>query len=50
MNTRETLEATAARFPILPDRLADALDEHGGEAMAWVWIVDGKLINLEVIV
>lgn len=48
MNNREALTDIAARFPILPARLADALDEHGPDAMAWATIVDGRLVALEV--
>lgn len=38
----------ATRFPILPSVLADALDEHGGDAMAWAWIDGPKILRLEV--
>ena len=44
----EALTDIASRFPILPARLANALDEHGGSAYAWAWITDGRLLRLEV--
>jgi len=45
----EALSDIAAQFVILPGVLADALDEHGGDALAWAWIGDdGRLVRLEV--
>lgn len=38
----------AGRFPVLPNGLADALDEHGPDALAWVWLDGSKILRLEV--
>jgi hypothetical protein len=45
---RVALADLSTRFPILPARLADALDVHDGSALAWAWIDDGRLLRLEV--
>lgn len=45
---RESLGDIASHFPVLPGRLADALDDHGASAYAWAWIEDGRLLRLEV--
>lgn len=45
---RGALTDIASRFPILPNVLADALDEHGPDAQCWAWIDGSKLVKLEV--
>lgn len=38
----------ASRFPILPTRLADALDAHGPNVLAWARIRNGRLLSLDI--
>jgi hypothetical protein len=45
---RESLGDIASRFPILPHRLANALDVYGSDTKARAWIADGRLLKLEV--
>ena len=53
MNAPETvihgpLHAIAAWFVTVPWRLVDAMDEHGREAYARVWVVNNRITRLEV--
>lgn len=38
----------ASQFPILPTQLADALDTFGPDHIAWAWVVDGRLLRLQL--
>ena len=45
---REALSEIATRFVLLPTIVADALDTHGPEAIAWAWFDGARLIRLDV--
>jgi hypothetical protein len=47
--TRTSLSDLATRFPILPKRVADALDIYGPDQLVWVWVNGDVLVGLEVI-
>jgi len=44
----EALAEISGRFPILPETLANALDEFGSGQLAWAWIDGGRLLRLEL--
>lgn len=47
---RAALTDIATRFPLVPVELADAMDEHGGDAIAFAWISPtGVLLRLELV-